>query len=174
MEKVKIKKAKIKDGLFLDVEFTEDLPGHSKKDTKLSCTVPVHEDLLKAFEKLPKHLAILTDALAKPSKVKKLEEWEDEELTKFAVKGFSIGGNDENEGVTLSGSKKGEYGLINLNTPFQKWEASDYKHIGDLGSDINDCIYEVEQYLFEGKKAPESQLSLFDDVTVTIEGGEEI
>ena len=31
MDNVKIKKAKIKDDLFLEVEFTEDLPGHSKK-----------------------------------------------------------------------------------------------------------------------------------------------
>ena len=164
MQNVKIKKAKIKDGLFLDVEFTEDLPGHSKKDTKLSCTVPVHEDLLNGFNKLHKHLAILTDALEKPSKVKDLNDWEDERLLNFAVRGFSIGGNDENEGVTLSGAKEGTYGLINLNTPFQKWEASDYKHISDLGSDINDCIYEVMQYLFEGKRAPEAQLSLFDEI----------
>jgi len=38
MSDVKIKKAKIKDDLFLEVEYTEELEGHSKKDTKLSCT----------------------------------------------------------------------------------------------------------------------------------------
>ena len=36
MENVKIKKAKIKDGLFLDVEYTEELVGHNKKENKLS------------------------------------------------------------------------------------------------------------------------------------------
>jgi len=160
MENVKIKSAKIKDGLFLEGSYTEDLPGHSKKDSKFSCTVPVHNDLIIAFAKLPKHLAILCDGLTLPAKIKHLSDWDNEELEKFTVKGFTIGGNDENEGVTLSGAKEGGYGLINLNTPFQKWENSEYPYIGDLGSDINTCIYEVEQYLFEGKKAPDQQLAL--------------
>lgn len=156
MEKVKIRKAKIKDELFLEGEFTETLPGHSKKDSKFSCTVPVHQDLIKAFAKLPKHLAILCDGQ---------EDWTKEEAEKFTVKGFSIGGNDENETVSLSGAKEGSYGIINLNTPPQKWEASEYKDIGELGSDINACIYEVEQYLFEGKKAPDQQLEMaFEDM----------
>lgn len=163
MENVKIKSAKIKEGLFLEGSYTEDLPGHSKKDSKFACTVPIHNDLVVAFAKLPKHLALLCDGLVLPTKVKHLEDWDDEELPKFTVKGFTIGGNEESEGVMLNGAKEGAYGQINLNTPFQKWEASDYKHIGDLGSDINDCIYEVEQYLFEGKKAPEQQLAMFDE-----------
>ena len=168
MEKVKIRKAKIKDVLFLEGEFTETLPGHSKKDSKFSCTVPVHQDLIDAFAKLPKHLAILCDGLEVPAKVKHLEDWNDEELIKFTVRGFSIGGNEESEGVSLSGAKEGTYGLINLNTPFQKWETSEYAQIGSLGSDINACIYEVEQYLFEGKKAPERQLEMeFEDEPVT-------
>ncbi|MBK7885511.1 MAG: hypothetical protein IPJ81_18230 [Chitinophagaceae bacterium] len=45
MSNVKIKKAKIKDDIFLEVEYTEELPGHGKKDMKLTCTVPVHQDL---------------------------------------------------------------------------------------------------------------------------------
>ena len=164
MEKVKIRKAKIKDELFLEGEFTETLPGHSKKDSKFSCTVPVHQDLINAFAKLPKHLAILCDGLELPAKVKHLEDWTNDELIKFTVKGFSVSGNEETEGVSLSGAKEGSYGLINLNTPTQKWENSDYHHIGSLGSDINACIYEVEQYLFEGKKAPERQLEMaFED-----------
>ena len=168
MEKVKIRKAKIKDELFLEGEFTETLPGHSKKDSKFSCTVPVHQDLIDAFAKLPKHLAILCDGLIVPGKVKHLEDWNDEELVKFTVKGFSIGGNEESESVSLSGAKEGSYGLINLNTPSQKWEGSEYHHIGSLGSDINACIYEVEQYLFEGKKAPERQMEIeFEEEPVT-------
>ena len=160
MEKVKIRKAKIKDELFLEGEFTETLPGHSKKDSKFSCTVPVHQDLINAFAKLPKHLAVLCDGLELPEEVDHMEDWANEEHVKFTVKGFSISGNDETEAVSLSGAKEGSFGLINLNTPSQKWENSDYGMIGELGSDINACIYEVEQYLFEGKKAPERQLEM--------------
>jgi len=163
MDNVKIRKAKIKDDLFLDVEYIEDLPGHSKKDTKLSCTVPIHDDLKAAFQKLHKHLSVLSDYLTVPAKVKDISQWVDEAIAAFTVKSFSIGGNDDNEGITLTGFKEGDYGNINLNSPFQKWEASEYKFIGDLQAEIEECIYEVEQYLFHGKRAPEKQLELFDE-----------
>ena len=155
-ENVKIRKAKIKDDLFLDVEFTEDLPGHSKKDTKLSCTVPVHDDLKAAFEKLHVHLAILCDEVKAPKK----GDFESSEFPQFSVRGFSIGGSDENEGVTISGSKEGKYGDVNLNSPFKKWEDGDYPFISELGLNINQAISEVEQYLFEEKRAPEKQLEM--------------
>lgn len=160
MNNVKIKKAKIKDDIFLEVEYTEDLPGHSKKDTKLTCTVPVHDDLKTAFSKLDKHLAILCDEIELPSKVKDIDQWQPDELSSFVVKGFTVIGNDENAGCTLSGMKDGKYGVVNLNTPFQKYETSDYKHIDVLSADIESCVYEVEQYLFEGKRAPEKQLAM--------------
>lgn len=156
MENVKIKKAKIKDDLFLDVEFTEELPGHSKKDTKLSCTVPVHDDLKDAFKKLHVHLALLCDE----TKVKKGEDVSTIEIAGFDVRGFSISGNDENEGVTISGYKEGKYGIVNLNTPFTKWEGSDYPFPSELAEHVQAAVYEVEQYLFEGKRAPEKQLEM--------------
>lgn len=158
--KVKINKASIKDDLFLNGEYTEDLPGHSKKDSKFSCTVPIHEDLKNAITKLNKHLAILCDEIDLPGKVKDIDSWDNEELIKFSVRGFSIGGNDENEGCTISGMKEGKFGIVNLNSPFQKWATSEYKHISTLSSDIQACVYEVEEYLFNGKRAPEKQLEL--------------
>jgi hypothetical protein len=160
MENIKISKASIKDDLFLVGEYTEELPGHSKKDSKFTCTVPVHNDLKEAFAKLTKHLAIVCDELDLPGKVKNLDNWDAPELEKFSVRGFTIGGNDENEGCTISGMKEGKYGIVNLNSPFQKWGASEYKHISALSSDIETCVYEVEQYLFSGKRAPEQQLEL--------------
>ena len=160
---VKIKKAKIKDDLFLEVEYTEELAGHSKKDTKLSCTVPVHDDLKETFKKLEKHLAILCDEVTSNKK----KEFEDTAFEKFDVRGFSIGGSDENEGVTINGSKEGKYGLVNLNTPFSKWENQDYPFSRDLANDVFAAIHEVEEYLFYGKRAPEKQLSM------DFEGGED-
>lgn len=156
MINVKIKKAKIKDDLFLEGEYTETLPGHSKKDSKFSCTVPVHQDLKDAFEKLHVHLAILCDEVKAPKK----KEFEVATFPEFFVRSFSIGGNDENEGVTVSGAKEGAYGLVNLNTPFCKWESEDYPFAQELTEQIESCIYEVEQYLFHEKRAPEKQLEL--------------
>ena len=158
MSDVKIKKARIKDDLFLEVEFSESLPGHSKKETKLSCTVPVHEDLKVAFSKLDKHLALLCDEVK--LKGKKIEGIDAEELAAFTVRGFSIGGNDENEGVSINGSKEGKYGIVNLNTPFTKWESDEYPFVADLGADVQLCIHEVNEYLFNEKRAPERQLAM--------------
>jgi len=157
---VKIKKASIKDGLFLNVEYTEELQGHSKKDTKLSCTVPIHEDLKTAFQKLHRHLAILADQEKAP---KNSTAFQQVEYEKFGVRGFSIGGNDENEGVTISGYLDGKYGIVNLPSPFTKFEGSEYPFLSELYDDVSACIDEVEEYLFNGKRAPEQQLELFGE-----------
>jgi hypothetical protein len=165
MSNVKIRKAKIKDELFLEVEYTEDLPGHSKKDTKLSCTIPIHQDLKDSFNKLHVHLAILCDEVKEPKK----KDLAATVFETFDVRGFSIGGSDENEGVTISGFKDGKYGIVNLNTPFTKYEDSEYPFVSDLASDIESCLYEVEEYLFNGKRAPEKQLELgFDEETESV------
>lgn len=156
MENVRIKKAKIKDDLFLDVEYTEDLPGHSKKDTKLSCTVPVHDDLKTAFERLHVHLALLCDE----TKWNKKDDINTINVPGFTVRGFGISGNEENEGVTISGFKEGKYGNVNLNTPFTKWEDPEYPYTSELSEHVQAAVYEVEQYLFEGKRAPERQLAM--------------
>lgn len=156
MSTVKIKKAKIKDELFLEVEYTEDMPGHTKKDTKLSCTIPVHVDLKESFKKLHTHLAILCDEAKEPKK----KDFDTSEFFGFNVRGFSIGGSDDNEGVTISGFKEGKYGTVNLNTPFKKWSDEEYPFISELSLSMTDAIEEVEQYLFNGKRAPEAQLEL--------------
>lgn len=157
---IRIKKAKIKDSLFLEAEWTEELPGHSKNDTKLSSTIPIHDDLKESFDNLHAHLAILCDEVNFPKKA----NFDDLEFADFTARSFSIGGNGENEGVTISGYKKGTYGIVNLNTPFTKYEDSEYPFLSELGEHIQKCIYEVEQYLFHGKRAPEKQLELgFDE-----------
>jgi len=156
MSNVKIKKAKIKDELFLEVEFNEDLPGHCKKDTKLTSTIPVHQDLKDAFRKLHVHLAILCDEVTAPKK----KDFDTAEFSDFDVRGFSISGNDDSEGVTLSGYKEGKYGIVNLNSPFTKWESSEYPFTSELSENIEKALYEVDQYLFNGKRAPEKQLEM--------------
>lgn len=156
MENIKIKKVKIKGDLFLDVEYTEELPDHSKKNTKLSCTVPIHEDLKYAIDCLHPHLAILCDQV----QVKKSQNIGEISFPEFSVRGFSISGNDENEVVSISGAKVGKFGPVNLDTPPKKWEDPEYPFISNLGELVLRAIYEVELYLFEGKRAPEKQMSM--------------
>lgn len=156
MSDVKIKKAKIKDELFLEVEYVEQLPGHSKKDTKLNSTVPVHDDLKTAFQWLHKHLAILCDQVPVPNK----KAFQQANYDEYIVRGFAIGGKEEDEGVTITGSKTGRFGWITLNTPFVRFQDDDYAYIKDLKTDIEAAKHEVDQYLFHEKRAPEQQLEL--------------
>ncbi len=153
---ITIKKAKIKDDLFLETEYAQALPGFVKKDIKLTCTIPVHDDLKESFQKLHTHLAVLCG----DREVKKKEDIEEKEFPGFHVRGFTIGGSGEDEGVTISGYKEGPYGIVNLNTPFAKFENMDYPHSSELGLAVQSAIYEVEQYLFNGKRAPEKQIEM--------------
>ena len=78
----------------------------------------------------------------------------------FTVTGFSIGGSGDNEGVTLIGQKKlSTEKILNITTPFEKWEGSEYSFISELADAIESCKHEVEQYL-NGKMAPPAQQEL--------------
>ena len=118
--------------------------------------MPIHEDMKKAFGNLHRHLALLCDEEREPKK----KDFETTEFNDFTVRSFSIGGNDENEGVTISGAKEGKYGTVNLNTPFTKFESTEYPFLSELSADIAVCVEEVEQYLFNGKRAPEKQMEM--------------
>lgn len=156
MDNVKIKKASIKDGLFLSGEYVETLPNHTKKDVKFSCTEPIHSDLKDAFDKLHVHLAVICDQVKDPKK----GAFAQAEFEGFFINGFTIGGNDENEGVTISGRRDGRYGSVNLNTPLTKFDSSEYPFVSELGEQVEAAIYEVEQYLFNDKHAPQRQLEM--------------
>lgn len=156
-EGIKFGKAKIKNELFLYVEYTEELPGHSKNGLKNDCTVPIHDDLKAAMQKLHRHLALLCDEIEIPSPKKKFLTTE---FAGFYVTGFTASGNDDNAGVVISGYKDGKYGSVNLNTPFTKFVGGDYPFHSELGQDIISLEYEIDQYLFKGKRAPEVQLEM--------------
>ncbi len=151
-----IRNAKIVDQLFLTVEFDEDLPGHARKETSLSCTVPVHEDLKYQFDKLHKHLAVLCDEVKQP----KVDDFPGVHFPDFFVRGFGLLGADAKDGVSIRGYKEGKYGVVNLTTPRTKYADSSYPFLDALSLDIDACVYEVEQYLFHGKRAPEKQLEM--------------
>lgn len=153
---VKFKSATIKNDLFLSVKYDEELPGHSKNKLSNDCTVPVHEDLKVTFQKLHRHLALLCSLRDLPQK----KQFYKTDFEEFTVSGFSVGGNDDSSGVTVNGSMEGAYGTVNLSTPFTKYVGDDYPFLSELGQDILACEFEIDQYLFKGKRAPEVQLEM--------------
>jgi hypothetical protein len=155
MEK-RIKKAKIK-GRSLEVELTETIHtdnGPVTNEVVLKCTGLVHDDLLARFDRMKVHLVKICD-LRKADTITdgSIENYDLSILDDYEVKGISIGGEEEHEGVVIIGARKFESGkVLNLVSPFTKFtdEHAPYEFESDLYNDVQACIYEVELYL-EGK-----------------------
>lgn len=148
---IAIKKAKIKDNMFLDVEYSEKTSDGENKVTK-SCTAPVHDDLKHEFAKLDQHLGNICEQYDR-----------DGNITPdiISCKGFTIGGAGDNEGVCLLGLRHLDSSkVLNLTAPFTKWEDQDYENISELSQIIEACKHEVKLYLFEGKHQPEAQMEI--------------
>lgn len=166
MENIDIKKAKLSGRLFLEATYkVRDLVEKTSKEITEKNDTPVHEDLVKTFQQLHKHLPIMCDYV-KATKIKPEmfgeAEYTHDWVLDFEVTGFTIGGSDENEGVVLIGNKSLKSGKqVNLITPFIKFsDSEEYKYCHELSSDIYACVYEVKEYLFNKKRAPKAQLSL--------------
>ncbi|MEJ7644258.1 MAG: hypothetical protein WKF87_06665 [Chryseolinea sp.] len=162
----KIVKAKLKNDDAVKVEF-EDIIGDAgrKDDTIKNCGSPAHSDLVAAFLKLRIHYAVSCEEGS-------FSEFNDhkEKLDKFVVRQAILGGEGDQEGVTLAGHKRVKNGkVINFNSPFLKFnlETSDYEHAELLDMDIKALWSEIALYL-DGKyaeleKEDENQLDMFGD-----------
>lgn len=154
-----IKKAKIVNDSFLEVEYEEiGFENEQKFTNKLSFTggQRVHSDLKKSFESLVPYLVDMCEL------VEFIDAQVPGNVIRYSVTGFSIGGSDEHEGVTIIGrksllSKK----VLNLVSPFAKYdpETSDYEYCSELKAAIAFASVEVVAYL-EGKHEPSKQMSL--------------
>ena len=124
-----------------------------------------HKDLEAALDALVPHLAFLCEQKEADDKTF-IEDIPEEIHNVLEVSGYSIGGTDEDEGVTLIGkrflkSKK----VLNLSAPFTKFnnENEEYANAFELQQAIEACNYEVEQYLTAKKWAIVQQELPFDD-----------
>lgn len=153
---VKITKAEIKDGETLVASYLEPLPGHKKKKIVLNCDVQVHDDMKEAFQKMHKHFALLCDEIEIKG-AKDIDKWSDKKLEKFFVEGFTITGSDEKEAISISGYKLSKYGTVYLDSPAVSLSSKQYPFMTDLAGDLQACLHEVEEYLFNGKRADDPE-----------------
>lgn len=170
MENYKVTKVSITKGRTLKVDMIETLDDKSqRKHPGVECDQLVHNDMIDAFAKLKFHLAKICEM--KEVEGIEFEQFNISELATFAISGFNISGDSENQGVTITGSKDLLSGSkLNLNTPCTKYEGDEYQLANEMAADIQNCIYEVEQYLFHGKYAIKQLELLFEDnVTSAIE-----
>ena len=142
---IEIKKAKIKDGMFLEAEYSERQPDGTSNSVKISSGHVIHDDLRAAFNDLDETLAQFTQQYDKAKNV----------LGEVKLTGFIIGGNGDSEGVTMIGQRTLETGkMLNITSPFSTWA----EH--DIEESIALCRSEVYSYLFEEKFQPSDQLEL--------------
>ncbi|MCA6513910.1 MAG: hypothetical protein IM569_13730 [Chitinophagaceae bacterium] len=164
-----IKKSKLNSVGYLEVEFEQKVVSEENEtftiEAAQKCTWSPHNDLLVKLDALKPHLAVLCEQVENMLEITSYEvsfEAPHPILAKLKVTGFTIGGSDEHEGVTLIGRRVlAGNRVLNLVSPFAKWEDehNGYEHSYELAVLINDLQGEVRLYL-EGKKAPAVQLSL--------------
>jgi hypothetical protein len=151
---VTIKKATIKDGLFLNVKFEENTPSGTNNVSK-DCTAPIHDDLRNAFNGMSEHLAEICHQYNDTGAI-------DADNTSCNGVAFG-GGNGDSGGFTLIGSRHLHGGdVVNLTSPFKKF-SDGYIGMSELHELTETAIREVKLYLFEGKQKPQEQQSLFED-----------
>lgn len=149
MSNIEIKKVKITNKMFLETEYTERTMDDFLEIKKKSNQV-IHDDLKEAMKALDEHCSALCEQFKK-----------NKELAEVSVTGFSIGGDGDSEGITLIGTRKlSTDKVLNLVSPFERFEDSDYKSMGDLAQLIELAKAEVMAYLFEDKHAPKAQTEI--------------
>ncbi len=161
MSSIEIKKAKIKNGIFLAYEYVQKADDIENKITT-SSDAPIHEDLRGAFGRLVPHFALMTEEVNEFDVDGVIRQDEEAEcLAKFEVTGVTIAGTGDSEGVVISGYKTLESGkVVNFNTPFQKFE-DEYQYSEELYNAVAMVRTEVYEYM-EGKQAPRKEVGSFD------------
>ena len=113
----------------------------------------VTSDLTNAFSELVSHMAFLCEQKEADGK-KFLNDLPDNIGNILEVTGYSVGGDGESRGVTLTGKRFLKSNkVLNLNSPFTKLEDDNepYQFAFELEQAISACEYEVNEYLFNKK-----------------------
>lgn len=113
----------------------------------------VTSDLINAFSKLTPHAALLTEQ-KEVDGIESVDEVPDIIGQVLDVTGYSIGGDGDNEGVTLVAKRFLKTGkVLNLCAPFTMFnnENESYINAFELEQEIQSCEFEVKEYLFNKK-----------------------
>lgn len=168
METIQLKKVKIVDNTFLEVEYIETVKTEFstlKTEVRKVYRQNVHEDLINASNDLIIHLAalceLITDREQIESVLEEYEGWKLNELSsRLSVTQVVWGGSDEHAGITLVGRKKLlNKRILNLVAPFTKFddENDPYGYMHELVIALDKFSDEVFAYMQEGKCAPNPQ-----------------
>lgn len=169
IQSVKLTKIKKGQGLSLTLERSE---GGDPMTASENHKGLIHPDLKAAFNRLRIHLAILC-GYVKPSAVEDIIKPPEKLFENFHVHAYSIGGDDNNSGIVISGHHivHGSGLSVTLNTPFTRFDIdpkSRYIYMDDVRAAVTVVEGEVHEYL-TGKRGKEpgtenqTELPLADD-----------
>lgn len=130
----------------------------------------VTSDLINAFSKLNPHAALLTEQ-KEVDGIEMIGDVPDDINKVLDVTGYSIGGDGDNEGVTLVAKRFLKTGkVLNLCAPFTMFnnENESYTNAFELEQEIQACEFEVKEYLFNKKwRVVQQELPFEEDATIT-------
>lgn len=161
--KITIEKAKLIKGETLSVSYmkiSDDGKKSTVKDEEFEGLV--HNDLVESFNGLAIHLAVLT-YYVKAKSVKDIENPAPELTEGFVVRAISYGGDDDDQGITISGHNKGEGKPVILNSPFRRFEENDataYKFMNNLVERLDKICDDVRAHMDGTKRGVDPQLGL--------------
>jgi len=165
---IEINKGKLLKGDIVEVSFTKQNLKQGSKPAKCNEEHhdPPHPDLKRAFMSLNIHAAVIGEFVSQLD-IKDIKNVDFDLCKDFKVTGFTIVGEELEQGVILSARKTLKTGkTMGFNTPVQHFEdPSDnpYLFCDDLQECIDNCKRELTKYLEEGKFAPDPQLDMFKE-----------
>lgn len=149
---VKVKKAKLCKGGSVEASYTDQDGNEITIKGKNKC----HNDLRVALAKLVPFFADITEQKEADSiDWANLDSAENIDLLrKLEVTGVSVGGDDNNQIVTLTGKRTlFTSRILNLNSPGIELDSEtfDWSHTADFDIAVQGFFYEVEQYIVNRK-----------------------
>lgn len=130
----------------------------------------VTNDLKRAFSMLVPHMAFLCEQKEAENKLS-LDELPDNIETILDVTGYTVGGDGDSKGVTVTGKRFLKSSkVLNLNTPFTKFndENEQYDFQFELEQAVEQCDFEVREYLFNKKWKVVQQEFSFEETPADI------
>jgi len=153
-------------GLSVSLETIES-DGSITKDPNKSFTRPVHQNLKNAMAAFAIHWLILNDYLSTRS-VPDIKKYDPALIEGVNVSGISIGGNDGEEGIMITGQKTSRRKKsIGINTPFERFEEvaeTRYKYMDDIEAIVKNIMTRVDKYLSGEEVGEDNQIEMkFDE-----------
>lgn len=130
----------------------------------------VTNDLKRAFSMLVPHMAFLCEQKEAENRLS-LDELPDNIETILEVTGYTVGGDGDSKGVTVTGKRFLKSSkVLNLNTPFTKFndENEQYDFQFELEQAVEQCDFEVREYLFNKKWKVVQQEFSFEETPADI------